>query len=72
MENSLAKKHKELSKEWSDCNLPITPEEVSYGSNKKVWWRGRCGHEWEASVKNWVFVWPEISSGYIHQPLDEK
>lgn len=30
-------------------NFPLLPKDVSYGSNKKVWWRGECGHEWQAS-----------------------
>ena len=40
-----------LSKEWSDRNT-FSPESVSYGSNRKAWWRGKCGHEWEAIIKN--------------------
>ncbi|WP_243131483.1 zinc-ribbon domain-containing protein, partial [[Ruminococcus] torques] len=23
----------------------------TFGSNKKVWWRGACGHEWQTNVK---------------------
>ena len=51
MKNSLKEVHPELVSEWSEKNLPLTPEMVSYGSNKVVWWRGKCGHEWETSVK---------------------
>lgn len=51
MENSLKKVHPELAAEWSEKNLPLTPETVSCGSNKVVWWHGKCGHEWETSVK---------------------
>ena len=40
-----------LVSEWSDKNLPLTPDDISYGSNKVVWWRGKCGHEWQTSVK---------------------
>lgn len=29
----------------------VTPDDISYGSNKVVWWRGKCGHEWQTSVK---------------------
>lgn len=54
MKNSLAKIHPELVEQWSSRNHPLMPEQISYGSNKKVWWRGSCGHEWEASVKNRV------------------
>ena len=31
--------------------MPFTPDDITFGSNKKVWWRGACGHEWQASVK---------------------
>ena len=51
MSNSLATVHPELVAEWSDRNLPLTPDGVTFGSNKKVWWKGSCGHEWQASVK---------------------
>ena len=49
---SLAEKHPELENEWDDSNEPITPWNVSYGSNKKVRWKGICGHTWEAIIKN--------------------
>ena len=51
MENSLAAMRPEIVTEWSPRNLPLEPEDVSYGSKKVYWWSGRCGHEWEASVK---------------------
>ena len=51
MKNSLKEVHPELVSEWSEKNLPLTPEMVSYGSNKVVWWHGKCGHEWQTSVK---------------------
>ena len=51
MSNSLVAVHPELIVEWSDRNLPLTPDSVTFGSNKKVWWKGTCGHEWETSVK---------------------
>ena len=41
---SFAEKHPELVPEWSDRN-ELRPEEVSFGSHKKVWWVGACGHE---------------------------
>lgn len=50
MSNSLAAVHPELIIEWSDRNLPLTPDSVTFGSNKKVWWKGACGHEWETSM----------------------
>lgn len=51
MSNSLASVHPELISEWSEKNLPLTPDKITFGSNKRVWWKGACGHEWETSVK---------------------
>ena len=51
MNNSLAEVYPELITEWSEKNLPLTPDDITFGSNKKVWWRGACGHEWQTSVK---------------------
>ena len=54
MKRMLADVCPELINEWSRRNLPITPDSVTHGSNKIVWWKGKCGHEWRASVKNRV------------------
>ena len=43
--------HSELIVEWSKKNLPLTPDGITFGSNKVVWWKGSCGHEWQTSVK---------------------
>ena len=51
MNNSLAAMRPELVREWSDKNLLLTPDKISYGSNKIVWWKAACGHEWQTSVK---------------------
>ena len=51
MNNSLAEVHPELITEWSEKNLPLTPDDITFGSNKKIWWKGACGHEWKTSVK---------------------
>ena len=51
--NCLSSVFPSLSKEWHPSkNGTITPEKLSYASNKKVWWLGRCGHEWEARIIN--------------------
>ena len=52
---SLAEKHPELTKQWHPTkNGELTPNDVTFGSNKKVWWK--CDkaedHEWKASLKN--------------------
>lgn len=51
MDNSITNMKPHLVKEWSERNLPLSPDEVPYGSNKLYWWKGSCGHEWEASAK---------------------
>ena len=51
MGKSLSEMYPELAAEWSDRNLPLRPDQITYGSNKRVWWHGKCGHEWETSVK---------------------
>lgn len=53
MKISLKEAYPSLVEEWSDRN-DIAPCDVTPGSNRKVWWRGSCGHEWEAIVKNRV------------------
>jgi len=49
--NLLSEVHPELIAEWSEKNLSLTPDKITYGSNKRVWWKGACGHEWQTSVK---------------------
>lgn len=45
---SLAEHNPELIVEWHPTrNGDLTPNDISYGSAKKVWWLGKCGHEWE-------------------------
>ncbi|MDD3416970.1 MAG: zinc-ribbon domain-containing protein [Lachnospiraceae bacterium] len=51
MSNLLSEVHPELIAEWSDKNLPLTPDTVTFGSNKIMWWKGSCGHEWQTSIK---------------------
>ena len=38
MSNSLASMHPELVPEWSERNLPLSPDKITYGSNKLVWY----------------------------------
>lgn len=62
MSNSLAAVHPELIVEWSDRNLPLTPDSVTFGSNKKVWWKGACGHEWYCCKQYYV-------RGFVHRKV---
>lgn len=49
--NDLATTHPWLAEEWhSGKNNEMTPKMFTAGSNKKVWWLGKCGHEWEAAI----------------------
>jgi len=49
--NSLATVNPELAMEWHPIkNGKLTPRDVTSASTKKVWWKGRCGHEWQATI----------------------
>ena len=53
--NSLSEIKPQIAREWhSSKNGKLTPNDVSIGSHKKVWWLGSCGHEWEAVIKDRV------------------
>lgn len=54
MKETVSEKCPELVAQWSNKNLPLMPSDVTIGSHKRVWWRGSCGHEWQAIVKNRV------------------
>ena len=42
-----------LAASWDvEKNGTLTPDEVSAGSNRKVWWKCEKGHEWQASIVN--------------------
>ena len=43
----------DLLKEWDhEHNLPLTPDQISYGSARKVWWQCAKGHRWQAEVRS--------------------
>ncbi len=51
--NDLETKYPRIAKEWHPTrNEGIKSSEVLPFSNKKFWWLGSCGHEWEASPLN--------------------
>ena len=55
--NSIVVTNNELLKEWHPkLNLPTTPEQVSHGSHKKIWWKCPKGddHVWQAAVQDRV------------------
>lgn len=50
---SLSETHPEIAKEWHPTkNGSLTPDDLTYGSAKDVWWRCALGHEWTAFVYN--------------------
>lgn len=52
-ENCLGKINPKLSKEWHPTkNKALTPDDVTPGTGKKVWWCCKKGHEWLATVKS--------------------
>lgn len=46
----LAISHPDIARRWHPTRNTLTPEEVTYGSGKRVWWVCKEGHEWEAMV----------------------
>ena len=49
--NDLATTHPYIALEWHrELNAPLTPEDVTYGSTEKIWWRCSEGHAWKAQV----------------------
>lgn len=51
--NDLQTTHPALSKEWHWLkNAPLTPQHITFGSRKKVWWKCPLGHEYQSSVSN--------------------
>ena len=54
-ETDLASQYQDLVKEWHPTrNLPLMPEQVLPGSEKKVWWKCAQGHEWQAEIRSRV------------------
>ena len=72
MSNSLAEVHPELVSEWSEKNLPLTPDDITFGSNKKVWWKGAC-KLWDAGEKGLTlsaFEWEKDRKTLIYGQVD--
>lgn len=42
-----------LAEEWHPTrNSGVSPEDVTAGSHRVVWWRGKCGHEWQSTIRD--------------------
>lgn len=53
--NDLQSYNKLIAGEWHPTkNGKDLPSQILAKSSKKIWWSGKCGHEWEAQVKHRV------------------
>ena len=51
--NDLTTINPTLAKEWNyEKNGDLKPEDFMPNSNKKVWWKCKKGHEWQAKINN--------------------
>jgi hypothetical protein len=51
--NDLAAQFPDIAAQWHPTrNGDLTPDQVSKGSGKKLWWRCDLGHEWEATASD--------------------
>ena len=51
--NDLMTLYPDIAEEWHpQKNNSLKPYDVGAGTSKKVWWLGKCGHEWEAAVNS--------------------
>jgi len=44
-------KFPELMKEWDYNKNTISPDKLTYGSGKKVWWKCEKGHSWSCEIQ---------------------
>ena len=52
-DNCLQTTNPEVAREWHPTkNELLTPEDVTPGSGKKVWWLCKRGHEWQAKISH--------------------
>jgi len=50
--NCLLSTHPTLCEEWDYNKNNISPKQVSYGSNKKVWWKCKYDHSWSSAISD--------------------
>lgn len=49
--NSLRERYPNVADEWHPTkNGDLTPEKITYGSELRVWWQCREGHEWQEKI----------------------
>ena len=48
---TLAARHRAIAREWHPVkNKKLTPKDVARAARRKVWWKCKNGHEWEAAI----------------------
>ena len=48
---NLAVIHPNVAKGWHPTkNKPLTPRDVTSSSHKKIWWKCKKNHEWDATI----------------------
>ena len=75
--NDFATKFPEIAKEWHPTkNGNLKPDQVTYGSGKKVWWKCPVGHEYQAIVRdrgvggtNCPICWSRFSTSFGEQAV---
>lgn len=51
--NDFATTHPDLAKEWNyERNGNLKPTDVTFSSGKKVWWKCKFSHEWQATLNS--------------------
>ena len=53
--NDLKSKYPDIAAQWHPLmNGSLKPDQILSNSNKKYWWLGKCGHEWDAPASHRV------------------
>ena len=51
--NDLKTLNPRVASEWNyEKNTNMSPDDYTIGSNKKVWWKCKSGHEWNATISS--------------------
>jgi len=49
--NDIVTTHQHIAAEWDYAkNGDLCPEEFSIGADRKMWWKCKCGHSWQALI----------------------
>jgi hypothetical protein len=68
--NNLAVKFPHLAKEWMVSKNGYKPDQISSGSSKKAWWKGKCGHIWLTAISNRTSYGTGCPKCNVGSPID--